>query len=112
MSFWKKVFHIGEKAGTPAYRRRMAREMDGLAIRYITEMRDGNEDVIGRNGHMTLRGDEFVVYSSGNLILRANVRELDAMTLMSGDGVVLRAPNLADGGNIRQITVYYVYHRR
>lgn len=112
MSLLKRIFHIGEKPGTNAYRRRMAEEMNGLAIRYVTERRNGNDDVIGRNGHLSLRGNEFTVYSSGKVLLRADVVQLDASRLMSGDGVILSAPNIEEGGKIRTITVHYVYHRR
>ena len=40
------------------------------------------------------------------------IKELEASTLMSGDGVVIKGPNLLEDGKIRTITVHFVYYRK
>ncbi len=100
------------KPGTSAYRRRMAKELHGLAVKYVTERREGNDDVIGRGGALALHGDEFLVYSSGDILLRADPALMDASYLMSGDGVVITAPDKLRDGAVRTVIVHFVYHRR
>ena len=41
-----------------------------------------------------------------------NVHELEASNLMSGDGVVIKGPDLLRDGKIRTITVHFVYYRK
>ena len=95
-----------------AYRMEKAKKLHGQMIRYVTERVDDNDNVIGRGGSLTLRGDEFLVFSSNEILLRANVAELEASDLLSGDGVVLTAPNLEEGGRVRTIIAYFVYYRK
>ena len=112
MSFWKKVFRIGNKPGTYAYRLRMAKELHGQVIKYVTERIDNNEDVIGRGGALTVHEDKFIVDSSGERIFVTEIKTLDVSTLMSGDGVIIRGPNLLENGKERTITVHFVYYRK
>ncbi len=101
-----------KESGTLAKRREMAAALHGLPVRYVTEWRDNNEDVVGRGGYLTLKGDELLVDSSGDVIFRCAVRDLDISHLMSGDGVILRGPNMLDDGRERTITVHFVYYRK
>ena len=112
MSLLKKIFRIGEKPGTYAYRRRRAEELHGEAVKYVTEHRNGNEDIIGRGGAMAIHGDNFIVDSSGERLFVCEIKNLDTSTLMSGDGVILRGPNLLEDGKERTITVHFVYYRK
>ncbi len=112
MNLFQKLFHHKPKPGTPAYRAAFAERLHGLAIRYVTERRDGQDEVIGRGGSLSVRGDEFLLFSSGEVIFRARVSELDASDLLSGDGVVLTAPNLEDDGKVHSVIAYFVYHRK
>ncbi len=98
--------------GSPAYRMRMAKELHGLSVKYVTERRDGNDDVIGRGGALALHGKEFLVYSSGDILLRTDPLQMDASYLMSGDGVVITAPDSLKDGAVRTVIVHFVYHRR
>ena len=108
----RKLFGLKEKTTSRAYRIEKAQKLHGLVIKYVTERRDDNEDVIGRGGNLSLHGDELLVFSSGEILLRAKVTELDISELMSGDGVILKAPNLEEGGRVRTMTAHYVYHRK
>ncbi len=122
MSILKKAFAHwtqSKNPDSPRYRRAMAERINGQYIKYITEKRGDNEDVIGRSGSLSIkRGqgkggrDEFIVSSSAGTILRCYIEDLQAWELMSHDGVVITAPDLEHGGTERTIIVHYVYYRK
>ena len=112
MAIFSKIFGKNKNPNSYAFRLEKARELHGQVIKYVTEQRDGNEDVIGRGGSLALHGDDFIVDSSGDRLFMCNVRDLEAATLMSGDGVVIKGPNSLEGGKHRTITVHFVYYRK
>lgn len=112
MSFFSKLFGADKNPNSYAFKLNRAKSLHGQVIKYVTENRDGNEDVIGRGGALCLHGDEFIVDSSGDRLFACNVRDLEASNLMSGDGVVIKGPNLLEGGKLRVITVHFVYYRK
>ncbi len=112
MSFLKKLFGIGNKPGSPAYRLEQAKKLHGQAVKYVTEHRNDNDDVIGRGGYVSLIDDKIVVDSSGERIFVCEAKEAEISWLMSGNGVVINGPNSLEGGNERTITVHFVYHRK
>lgn len=99
------------KEGTVAFRRMMAEKIAGKHIKYVTERFDNEELVIGREGSLTVRGDEFIVFASSDILFRAHIDELTASELMSLDGVILTAPDLEHGGKLRTVIAYYLYYR-
>ena len=110
-SFLKRIF--GKKQeDSVAFRRERAAELNGLAIRYVTERIDGEDLVAGRGGCLSVRNGEFILLTSEKILFRAEVDLLDASRLMSGDGVVLTAPNLEENGKMRTYTAHFVYHRK
>ncbi len=109
---FRRFFGLSVKPESRAYKRRRAGELHGQVIKYVTERGDDGESVIGRGGSLSVRGEELLVYSSGETLLRANIYELEAADLLSGDGVVLTAPNLEGDGLKRSIIVHFVYYRR
>ena len=112
MSFLKKLFGVGKNPESYAYRLERARALHGEAVKYVTEHRNGNEDVIGRGGALCLKGDDFIVDSSGDRLFICKVKDLEASNLMSGDGVVIKGPNSLEDGKVRTITVHFVYYRK
>ena len=105
MSFFSKLFGKSKNTDSYAFRLEKAKSLHGQPVKYVTENRDGNEDVVGRGGALALHGDEFIVDSSGDRLFVCKVKDLEAATLMSGDGVVIKGPNLLEDGKIRTITV-------
>lgn len=101
-----------KKSNTPAYRERMAEMLSGKAVRYITQRRDGNDDIVGKGGALIKKDGEFIVYSSDKTVMRTKVRDMDAWILMSNDGVVITAPNLEKGGEVETITAHFVYYHK
>ena len=112
MSFFSKLFGLDKKTDSYAFRLERARSLHGQVIKYVTENRDGNDDVIGRGGSLCLHGEEFIVDSSGDRLFSCNVRDLEAAMLMSGDGVVIKGPDNLNEGRFRSITVHFVYYRK
>ena len=112
MGIFSKIFGKSKDPNSYAFRLEKAKSLHGQAVKYVTENRDGNEDVVGRGGALALHGDEFIVDSSGDRLFVCKVKDLEAATLMSGDGVVIKGPNLLESGKVRTITVHFVYYRK
>ena len=89
-----------------------AAELHGQAIKYVTERVDENDNVVGRGGSISVRDGELLLFASGEILLRAEVESLEASYLLSGDGVVLTAPNLEENGRVRSYIAYFVYYRK
>ena len=112
MSIFFDIFRGRKKTESYAYRLARAKELHGRVIRYVTERREDNDDVIGRGGSLCLHGDEFIVDASGDRVFVTDVRDLEAFDLLSGDGVIIRGPDKLSGGRVRSITVHFVYYRK
>jgi len=112
MSFFSKLFGNNKNPNSYAFRLERAKSLHGQVVKYVTENRDGNEDVIGRGGSLCLHGETFIVDSSGDRLFSCNVKDLEANNLMSGDGVVIKGPDSLHGGVLRTITVHFVYYRK
>lgn len=109
--FFTRVFGSKKNPDSLRYRRKMAETIAGHAIRYVTEKRDGVDEVIGRGGSVEVRNGELIVFASSEVLFRCDVDELRAWELLSRDGVVLTAPDKETGAAERTVIVYYVYYR-
>ena len=110
----KKLMEKLTKSKNPnskRFRYDMAKQICGHHVKYITEKKDGVDEVIGRSGALNIRGDELLVFVSGDILMRCRIEEMQAWELLSKDGVVITAPDLEHGGAERTIIVYYVYYR-
>jgi hypothetical protein len=94
------------------FRWEMARSVEGQHIKYVTEKKDNVDEVIGRNGGLNIRNDEFIVYASAKVLFRCKVDDLQIWELLSKDGVVLTGPDIESGGKERTVVAYYVYYRK
>lgn len=90
----------------------MAESIKNQHIRYVTEKRDGVDEVIGRSGGFNIRDDELLLFASADVLFRAKIEELQIWELLSKDGVVLTGPDLEHGGEVRTVIAYYVYYRK
>jgi len=111
MGLFKKLAK-SKNPDSKKYRREMAYAVSGQHIKYVTEERDGTHEVIGRNGGLNIRNDEFIVYASADVLFRCPIDDLQIWELLSRDGVVLTGPDLEHGGAERTVIAYYVYYRR
>ncbi len=114
MSVLKKFFskvRMNKNPDSKTFRREMAMSVCNQHIKYVTEKKDGVDEVIGRNGGLNIRDEEFIVYASGKVLFRCNLDELQIWELLSKDGVVLSGPDI-ESGRERTVIAFYVYHRR
>lgn len=93
------------------YKYDMAKQICGHHVRYVTEKRNGVDEVIGREGALNIRDDELLVFASSDILMRCKIEKMQAWELLSKDGVVITAPDESSGGVERTIIVYYVYYR-
>ena len=107
-----KSFTISKNPDSKRYKKDMARHLDGMALKCVTERINGIEEVIGKSGAIILKGDELIVYSGQEILVRTNIFAMKAWELMSLDGVVLTFPDPdADEGE-RTVVAYYSYYRK
>lgn len=111
MSIFAKLFKSKDQ-NSYRFRLERARELHGQVVKYVTENRNGNEDVVGRGGSMAVHGDNFIIDTSGERLFMCDIASLEASYLMSGDGVIITGPNLLEGGKVRTVTVHFVYYRK
>ena len=112
MSLLKKIFGIGKKPGTSAYRLAEAEKIHGQPIKYVTEHLNGNEDIVGRGGSVSLIDGSLMIDSSGERLFSCDAKVVDISWLMSGNGVIVSGPNTLEGGKRRSLTVHFVYYRK
>ena len=111
MGLFKKLTK-SKNPDSKKFKREMAYAVSGQHIKYVTEKRNGVDEVIGRNGGLNIRNDEFIVYASANVVFRCKIDELQIWELLSRDGVVLTGPDIEHGGEERTVIAYYVYYRK
>ena len=111
MGFFDKIFK-SKNPDSKKFRRELAYAVCGQHIKYVTEKKGDVEEVIGRNGGLNIRNDEFIVYASQKVVFRCPVDDLQLWELMSRDGVVLTGPDLENGGQERTVIAFYVYYRK
>lgn len=111
MGFFQKLTK-SKNPDSKKYRREMAYAVSGQHIKYVTEKKGDVEEVIGRNGGLNIRNDEFIVYASQKVVFRCKIDDLKIWELMSRDGVVLTGPDLESGGEERTVIAFYVYYRK
>ena len=112
MSFLKRIFGIGKNPDSYAYKLERAKELHGQPIKYVTERVDGNEDIIGRGGSLAIHDGNFIIDSSGDRLFVCDIREIEISWLMSGNGAIIKGPNLLEDGKERSMTVHFVYYRK
>lgn len=113
MSIFDKLLGRDKNPKTYAYKLRKAKELHGQVIKYVTERRNDNEDVVGKGGSLCIHKDCFIVSCTNvDRLFKCRIEELEASDLMSGDGVIISGPNMYDEGKKRTITVHFVYYRK
>lgn len=98
------------KPGTKQYNWNMAKKICGHHVKYVTEKKDGVEEVIGKSGGLNIKVDELLVFASAQVLMRCKIEEMQAWELLSKDGVVITAPDIENGGIERTVIAYYVYY--
>ena len=108
----KKILGVKENPDSKEFRWKMARQICGHHVRYVTERINDVEEVIGKNGALNIRDDELLVFASSDVLMRCKIADMQASELLSKDGVVLTGPDIESGGKERTVVAYYVYYRK
>lgn len=110
---FKKIRRLfkSKNEDSKSFKRGMAKHLDSRIIKYSTERIDNTENVIGREGSISVRNDQLIVLSGGKIIMRANIDEMKASELLSLEGVIITAPDLERNGEVHTIVAYYKYYR-
>lgn len=111
MSIFKKIFW-GKSDKGYAKHLALAGELHGREIKYVTEYVDGNDNVVGRGGSVTLKDGVLIIDTSGDRLFMCEVKNLGINYLMSGNGVIISGSNILENGNARVFTVHFVYYRK
>lgn len=93
-----------------AFRREMAKKLDGRHIKYVTERTDSDDFVIGRDGALIVKDDCLLVYSSANVVFRGRIDELRMSELLSLEGVIIEGNDIEHDGRHRKVIAYYTYY--
>lgn len=94
-----------------AYKKYMAKKLNGQHLEYVLEKEDNEERIIGKNGSVNVRNGELIVMGSADILFRAKIEELKAWEFMSLNGAVLTAFELTEKRE-RTVIIYYSYYRK
>ncbi len=100
-----------KKENSRAFRYEMAERISGKRIKYVTERINGTEEVIGKDGCISIKDDELIVSTYGKDCMRCKIEKMNACELLSKDGAVITAPDLTRGGEVHTVIAHYVYYR-
>ena len=89
------------------FRRKMAKKLHGMHIKYVMERLPDEDDVIiGREGALLIRDDEFIVFSSQHDVFRSKIDQTDFSELMSLGGAIISGTDLLSGKE-RSVIAHY-----
>lgn len=89
------------------FRRKMAKKLHGMHIKYVMERLEDEDDIIiGREGALLVRDDEFIVFSSQKDVFRSKIDETDFSELMSLGGAIITGVDLLSGKE-RSVIAHY-----
>ena len=107
-----KQFTVSKNENSRSFRRDMANRLNGRGLKYVTERKDGEDYVIGKEGSLVRKGDELIVLSSEGVVFRSKIDSLQMNELLSLEGIILTGEDLDHDGTNRCVVAYYTYYRR
>lgn len=101
------MFGFGKISKEVRFRRKMADRLHGKHLKYVMERLTDEDDVIvGREGALIVRGDEFIVFASQKDVFRSKIDETDFSELMSLGGVIISGVDILSGKE-RSVIAHY-----
>lgn len=82
-------------------------QFHGKVIRYVTERKDNEDIIIGRNGALTVKDNTLIVFSSSEVVFRGASDKISVSDLLSGDGIIVKGEDMEHGNQVRCIVVFY-----
>lgn len=78
--------------------------LHGKRLSYVVERESGEEKVVGKVGGISVTDEEIVIVCNGAEVFRGSTKGCVAATLMSGNGVDIKADS---EGKRRHLICYY-----
>ena len=101
------MFGLGKVSKEVKFRRKMAKKLHGMHIKYVMERLPDEDDVIiGREGALLTRDGDFIVFSSQHDVFRSKIDETDFSELMSLGGAIITGVDLLSGKE-RSLIAHY-----
>ena len=92
------MFGFGKVTAEVKFRRKMAKKLHGMHIKYVMErLVDEDDIIVGREGALIVRGKEFMVFSSQHDVFRSIIDDTDFSELLSLGGAVITGYDLLSG---------------
>ncbi|MEG1743758.1 MAG: hypothetical protein RR246_06280 [Clostridia bacterium] len=88
----------------------MSKKISGKPVRYVLERENQTDRVIGKDGFISILGDELSVVCGEKTLFCAKIDTLTAWEFLSLEGVTLTAIDLTQGKE-RTVMAYYKYYR-
>lgn len=93
------------------FKRWMANKLNEKHIRYLLERGENNEErIIGREGFMSVVGNDLVVIADGKEKFRTPIDSMSAWEFLSLQGATIKGFDLVEQRE-RTVLAYYIYHR-
>ena len=92
------------------FKRWMANKLNEKHLRYVLERENNEERIIGRDGFISVVGDDLVVIADGTEKLRTPIDTMSAWEFLSLQGVTITGFDKITERE-RTILAYYIYHR-
>lgn len=110
---FKNLF-VPKNEDSKRYKRFMAKKINNMALKYITERDANNMDfVIGKGGAIHIRDkNSLIVYADGaDILFQADISSVKCSELMSLDGVIIEGFDEITQKE-RKIVAHYLYYRK
>ena len=89
-----------------------AKYLNEKKLKYVARRADdGVESVICRDSVILVRNGCICIYDGPDVVFSCQADQMDAGELMSLEGIVITAPDLAHGGEVVTVVAYYKYWR-
>lgn len=92
------------------FKRWMANKLNEKHLKYVLERIGNDERIIGREGFISVVGNDLVVIADGKEKFRTPIDEMTAWEFLSLQGVTIKGFDETEGRE-RTILAYYIYHR-
>lgn len=111
MGIFRRKDKVPKNTDSVEFRRYMAKKLNGRKVRYVLEREEANDRVIGKDGFISVFGEDLSVICGGKTLFRAKVDTLkECFEFLSLEGVTLSAFDLTSG-SVRTVMAYYKYYR-
>jgi hypothetical protein len=101
------MFGFSKVSKEVRFRRKMAKKLHGMHLKYVMERLPDEDDIIvGREGALIVRDDDFIVFSSQKDVFRSKIDETDFSELMSLGGVIITGLDIISGRE-RSVIAHY-----